>query len=184
MTLFVEAKKETGGDRAVKGPVPADRMAPEDRQLLDDSVARDLWEWLAERFPDARLAPGTNLGAELGIDSMAWLNLTLDIRETVGVDLTEEAIGRIETVRDLLREATAAHGVQTDTQDLYQKLRRPEELLSEEQQRWLTPPSLNNSRNDQTIHHIYVCAFANVLTKLVHILILGIGNRYQAALDN
>jgi long-chain acyl-CoA synthetase len=70
------------------------------------------------------------------VDSLEWLNLTLEISQQTGVELSEEAIGRIDTVHDLLREVvreaesgqTAPHG---------SPLEQPEETLSEYQKRWL-----------------------------------------------
>ena len=80
---------------------------------------------------------------ELGIDSLDWLNLTLEIRALAGVELDETAIGRIETVRDLLR-AVAAAGAATPSEatgDPLAKLQRPLELLNDEQRHWLEPRS-------------------------------------------
>jgi long-chain acyl-CoA synthetase len=115
-------------------------MAPEDRQLLDDPHARQVWNWLAQRLADVRLTPDANLQLDLGIDSLSWLNLTLEIRERTGAELDEEAIGRIETVRDLLREVTEAEQGAGGSPDLLQLLQRPEELLNEHQRQALTRP--------------------------------------------
>ncbi|PYK70133.1 MAG: hypothetical protein DME42_13175, partial [Verrucomicrobia bacterium] len=52
------------------------------------------------------LTPDTSPQFDLGVDSLEWLNLTLEIAESSGVELSEEATARIETVRDLLREVT------------------------------------------------------------------------------
>jgi long-chain acyl-CoA synthetase len=75
----------------------------------------------------------------LGIDSLAWLHLTLEIRTATGADLTEEAISRIETVRDLLREAIAAEQVIGHGPDPLTQLQQPDAVLSAEQRRWLQP---------------------------------------------
>jgi long-chain acyl-CoA synthetase len=66
---------------------------------------------------------------------MAWLNLSLEIGEQFGVELTEEAIGRIEDVRDLLREVNEARGGGRPV-DLEGA---PERTLSQAQRRWLEP---------------------------------------------
>ena len=47
---------------------------------------------------------------DLNIDSLGWVNLTLEIGEKFGVDLDEAAIERIDTVRDLLREVASGAG--------------------------------------------------------------------------
>ncbi|HWO42999.1 MAG TPA: AMP-binding protein [Candidatus Eisenbacteria bacterium] len=125
------------------GPVPLEQMTPDDQELLEDPRARIIWDWLITRFPDARLAPESNFQLDLGIDSLDWLNLTLEIRALTGAELDEAAINRSETVRDLLREvATAAQAAPLEkTGDPTEMLRQPEHLLSEKQRRWLEPPS-------------------------------------------
>lgn len=139
--LFDEAKRQGADGRgALKGPISIERMSPEDRQLLDEPAPRAVWEWLAERFQDKRLAPDTNLGAELGIDSLEWLNLSLEIQKAAGVDLTDDAIARIEIVRDLLREAAEAQSMGGGSKELSEKLEEPEQLLDAEQLRWLEAP--------------------------------------------
>jgi long-chain acyl-CoA synthetase len=139
---FEQAK--SGKEKQAAGAVPAEQWSPEDQELLENPAAQAIWDWLPSRFPDARLAPETNLQLELGIDSLDWLNLTLEMRALTGAELDEAAIGRIETVRDLLRE-TAAAGSATHPQlavDPLEKLQRPEELLDREQRRWLEPRPL------------------------------------------
>src|SRR5204863_1966966 len=73
------------------GPIGEDQMAPDDRILLDDPAGKKTWDWLAEHFSDYRLTPDTSLQLDLGIDSLEWLDLTLEIRERSGVELSEEA---------------------------------------------------------------------------------------------
>lgn len=124
------------------GPLPLARMSPEDRQLLEDVTALRIWEWLAHRFRRTRLTPDSHLQLDLGIDSLAWLTLTLEIRARTGAELDEEAISRIETVRDLLRETVAAEQVTGQGKALLEELRQPDALLSEQQRRWLQPPGL------------------------------------------
>jgi long-chain acyl-CoA synthetase len=120
------------------GPISEEEMSPEDRVLLDDPAARKTWEWLAGRFSEHRLTPDTSPQLDLGIDSLEWLNLTLEIRECSGVELSEEAISRIETVRDLLREVAEQPQDQQPGAAI-EPLENPDEILGEESQRWLTP---------------------------------------------
>jgi long-chain acyl-CoA synthetase len=91
---------------------------------------------LADRFPDRRLAPETSPQLDLDIDSLGWVNLTLEIGERTGVELREEAVGRIGTVRDLLREVASGAGRTTHHAS---PLERPEEVLDDRQLRWLRP---------------------------------------------
>ena len=135
-----EQAKQSGSALATeRGPLPLAQMSLEDQQLLEDATAQRVWEWLARRFPDARLSPGSHVQLDLGIDSLAWLHLTLEIRTATGADLTEEAISRIETVRDLLREAITAEEVIDRGTDPLAQLQQPDVILSPEQRRWLQP---------------------------------------------
>ena len=117
------------------GPVAPGEMSEEDRALLDDPAAMGVWELLADRFPDRRLAPETSPQLDLDIDSLGWVNLTLEIGERTGVELGEEAIGRIGTVRDLLREVASGS---CETTHRASPLERPEEVLDDRQRRWLS----------------------------------------------
>jgi long-chain acyl-CoA synthetase len=132
-------KIKKGGKKAEEaaGVMSPEEMNPEDRALLDKPAAQQVWDWLAERFPDRRLTPDTSPQLDLGIDSMAWLNLTLEIRERAGVELSDEAIGSIETVRDLLRVVGESEGGEGRVRA--SPLEQPEEVLSDEQKRWLEP---------------------------------------------
>src|SRR5207244_6871991 len=114
-----------------------EEMSGEDRALLEDPAAKQVWDWLAGRYPDRHLTPDTSPQLDLGVDSMEWLNLTLEIRQRAGAELTDEAIGRIETVRDLLREVAGQGEAGEAAQP--PPLEQPEEALSDEQKRWLEP---------------------------------------------
>lgn len=123
-----------------RGPLPVALMSPEDQQLLENLTAKSVWEWLARRFPQVRLTPDTHLRLDLDIDSLAWVHLTLELREHIGLVLTEEAIGRMGTARDLLREAIEAEQITGQGESPLETLQHPETLLNKEQQSWLQPP--------------------------------------------
>jgi len=53
-----------------EGPVAPREMSEEDRALLEAPAAMGVWELLAERFPDRRLAPETSPQPDLDIDSL------------------------------------------------------------------------------------------------------------------
>ncbi len=83
------------GGEGGPGPVPIEEMDEADRVLLDDPASAAVWKLLARRFPDRRLAPETSPQLDLGVDSMGWLELSMDIRDKAGVELGEAAIARI-----------------------------------------------------------------------------------------
>ncbi len=89
-------------------PPVAPPLSAEDRALLAEPVAARVLDWLRTRFPEHVVTPDTTPQLELGIDSLAWVGLGLELEERLGVPLTEDAIARAVTVRDLLREAVAA----------------------------------------------------------------------------
>jgi long-chain acyl-CoA synthetase len=121
-------------------PMRVNEMSAEDRSLLEDPSARRAWDWLAERFADRRLTPDSDLRLDLGVDSMEWLNMTMELSSRTGAELSEDAIARIESVRDLLEEVTQSGGeAAAERQHI---LDDPEGSLNEEQKQWLTPQSV------------------------------------------
>ncbi len=116
-------------------PLPPDEWPEADRALLAQPAANQTWAWLVRRFPGHRLTPDTSLRLDLQVDSLAWLDLALDLQRVVGVELTEAAIARIETVRDLLREMDEAKAGEACAAAWDQ----PERVLSAADRRWLAP---------------------------------------------
>ncbi|MHB9100201.1 MAG: AMP-binding protein [Sulfuricella sp.] len=116
-------------------PLPPDEWPEADRALLVQSAAGQTWEWLVRRFPGRRLTPDTSLRLDLQVDSLAWLDLALDLHSIVGVELGEAAIARIETVRDLLREMNEAKAGEVCAAAWDQ----PERVLTAADRRWLAP---------------------------------------------
>jgi long-chain acyl-CoA synthetase len=113
------------GELAATGALAPEQMAEADRLLVEDDAPRRVWDWLARRYPERRLTPDAGLGLDLGVDSLGWLELAMEVQRLTGAELTEEAIAGIETVRELLRAVQAAPGAaQARAWD------RPEEVLS------------------------------------------------------
>jgi long-chain acyl-CoA synthetase len=84
---------------------PKVELTAEDKDLLARPEAKPIWDWLVARYPDQTLTPDTSPQLDLGVDSLQWIELTLELQERFGVKLDEAAIGRILTLRDLLTEA-------------------------------------------------------------------------------
>ena len=101
-----------------------------DRRLLSSSSARAVVETLRQLAPGRAVTPDADLQADLGIDSLAWVSLTLEL-ERQGVYLDEAAIARLTTVRSLL-EAT----VQAQEQAFGRETEGP---IAPAQLRWLEP---------------------------------------------
>jgi len=123
-------------DEGAAGPMSVEEMSGQDRALLEEEdTAAAVWDLLARRFPKARLTPDTNPHSDLGIDSMGWLDLSLEIGERTGVELDDERIARIHTVRDLLEEVSQADAEGT----VADPLGNPENVLDDRQRRFLEP---------------------------------------------
>lgn len=89
-------------------PETAAPVSTEDRDLLASPAAARVWRWLGARFPDRALALDTSPQIDLGVDSLGWVNLSLDLERDLGITLGEAAIAHIMTLRDLVREAVEA----------------------------------------------------------------------------
>jgi long-chain acyl-CoA synthetase len=135
---FRQAAEDGDGDDQAASPVAIEEMNSEDQTLLDDPTARKTWQLLGRKYADRRLTPDTNVRLDLKIDSLEWMNLSLAIRRHASVEIDEEAIGRIETVRDLLAEVTEATAAD-EAIDEISPLDDPEAALSEDQRRYLQP---------------------------------------------
>jgi long-chain acyl-CoA synthetase len=79
-----------------------------DRALLEDPTARRLWKWLEARFPHRRLSLEMSPQLDLGVDSLEWIALTMDLERTIGITLDEAALERVATLRNLVETAMAA----------------------------------------------------------------------------
>lgn len=70
---------------------------------------------------------------------MEWVNLWVEIGESAGVKPDEEAIDRIDTVRDLLNEVVEQAEAGGSAAHRASPLEQPEEVLDDEQKRYLEP---------------------------------------------
>lgn len=86
-----------------EGPAPV-TLSAEDQDLLASPRARKVWQWLEDRFPDRRLAMDTSPQLDLGIDSLTWVELSMELDDRLGIRLSEDAVARSLTLRDLLQE--------------------------------------------------------------------------------
>jgi long-chain acyl-CoA synthetase len=111
-------------------------MQESDRALFEAEPARVVWDWACRRFPGRALTPDTQFRLDLGVDSLGWLDLAVEIQHQTTVELTETSLANIESIRDLLREVAQARreGVARAAE-----WDQPERVLDAAQQRWLAP---------------------------------------------
>ena len=83
-------------------------LSDEDRALLESEPVAKVWSWLTARYADRPLTLDTSPQLDLNIDSIEWVTLTLELEREFNVSLDGDAVSRIVTVRDLLREVQTA----------------------------------------------------------------------------
>ncbi|HKL48983.1 MAG TPA: AMP-binding protein, partial [Desulfuromonadales bacterium] len=135
---YQEAKSGKEED-PLKEPLPLSEMSGEDRDLLENSAARTTWDWLAGRYGDRGLTPDSRLQSDLGIDSLEWMTVTVEVGVRAGVELDEKTIAEIRTVRDLLQKV-ASEAEEKGEVFSGEPLESPMEVLNDQQKRWLSPP--------------------------------------------
>lgn len=81
----------------------AEPLSAEDKALIASPIASDVWGWLTARYPDRAISPANNLQLDLGIDSLEWLRMSLNLSERFGIELDESDVADMVTVRDLLQ---------------------------------------------------------------------------------
>jgi long-chain acyl-CoA synthetase len=128
-------------------------MSAEDRVLLAHPDAREVWTWLSRQIWDRQLTLDSQLEADLGVDSLDWLHLALEMQERARTELTDDIVARVDTVRDLLREvAEASAGQKPNAGTSF--LDEPETYLSSHQTRWLQPLGTREARLATLLHGI------------------------------
>lgn len=122
--LYARAKS----GMAPRGPA---EFTSEDRALLAQSPAREIWEWLVARYPGKMLSLDLSPQLDLGIDSLEWVTMTLEIAERFGIDLTEQDAADAVTLRDLVIRASARAAAREPG---------PAPMGAGQDQGWLDPP--------------------------------------------
>ncbi len=123
--LFERAKAGAGA------PTTPKELSARDRALLDSAELGQVWHWLEERFAPKPITLDSSPQLDLGLDSFDWMSLTMELGERFGAQLSEDAVARVTTLRDLLAEIERA----TESAGATAEIRE----LSPEQERWLQP---------------------------------------------
>ncbi|MFZ5931281.1 MAG: AMP-binding protein [Pseudomonadota bacterium] len=115
-------------------PVAPEELPESDRRLLAGEPVNHVWAWLGARFAGQPLSLDASPQLDLHIDSLEWVTLTLEIQDRFGIVLTQDALGRVVTVRDLLNEvaqaASASSPIVTNVK-----------AVQTAGAQWLTPPT-------------------------------------------
>jgi len=123
-------------DRTKRGLAPrkAEALSAEDEALLARPPLGELYALLQERYPDKGVHPDASPQLDLGIDSLEWVNLGLEIEQRFGLSFSQEEVANVGSVRELL-ELAASHAESGEG-------RAPGDLnpsLTEADRRWLAP---------------------------------------------
>lgn len=89
--------------RAAAAPVPLNEA---DAALVAMPGAREVWEILKARYPGKPVAPDASPALDLGIDSLEWISLAMEIESRIGLRLTEDEMAGMDSLRALLQRAT------------------------------------------------------------------------------
>lgn len=107
-----------------------------DQTLIEEPAAASCLAWLKRKFPNQQISLNTSPQLDLNVDSLEWMNLTLELVEQTGVELSAEAVSRVSTVRQLLNEIVAsAEG----GEHAASPIEDPEHYLNDQQREFLKP---------------------------------------------
>ena len=88
---------------------PAPRaLSAEDLALVETSPGRDVWDLFTARYADRGIHLDSNLALDLGVDSLEWMTVALELEARLGIRITEELIAGVTTVRQLIAALAAA----------------------------------------------------------------------------
>ena len=134
-----------GGGRAA--PVA---LTEDDRALLSSPTAAAAWRVLEGRYAGRGLAMDADPQLDLGIDSLEWLGLGLELEGALGIRLAEQDFADVSQVRDLLCLVEARARAPVSPDDEAAGRRR----LAEDEAEWLAPTTAAETAAGAVLHPI------------------------------
>lgn len=125
-----------GFRESATGETVENKLDENDLELLQNERVKKLWNYFVTHYPEKRLSLDMSPQLDLGIDSLDWLNLTMEIRELIKAEIDPASLSEIKTMRDLLEIVLECTEVDHHQKPWYEK---PEDILSNEQKIWLSP---------------------------------------------
>jgi long-chain acyl-CoA synthetase len=105
-----------------------------DDEILQDPLALKIYDLLANRYHKKNLRLDASLQLDLGIDSLEWIDLSMDIEDLGAMRLRQESLSSVRTVRDLLVDIVAQSiATRSDPRPTLPQSLSPSDL------RWLKP---------------------------------------------
>ena len=77
-------------------------LSPEDRALLTNPLADQLLQLFKARYPDKPVGLDASPQLDLGIDSLEWVGLTLELEQRLGITLSDDDIADLTSLRDVV----------------------------------------------------------------------------------
>ncbi|MFC4351918.1 AMP-binding protein [Fodinicurvata halophila] len=106
-----------------------------DQALLNSPPAGEIFSYIKARYADRPVDLDSSLQLDLGIDSLEWVTLALELERRFGFALPYEEATQINSLRELLQKSLEeASG--SGMGDVQREMIAP---LSEEEARWLEP---------------------------------------------
>ena len=133
---------------AGRGPRAAKPLSDEDRALLAGPKAAAAWRVLQARYAGRGLSLDADPQLDLGIDSLEWLNLGLELETILGIRIAEQDFAGVAEVRDLLRlvetKSAAPDSAEVD---------RPA-MPAQDEATWLAPTSTAERVAFELLHRL------------------------------
>lgn len=148
---FKKAQVAEKDDSSGKSASQTADLNSTDQTLIEEPAAANCLAWLKRRFPDRQITLDTSPQLDLDIDSLEWMNLTLELLEQTGVELSAEAISRVTTVRELLNEIVSSVEAGNATAS---PLDDPDHYLNDKQREYLQPLTARQSAVSYNLYRL------------------------------
>jgi long-chain acyl-CoA synthetase len=83
-------------------------LSDEDRDFLRDPLAGQVWQLLQQRYPQRPFGLDASLQLDLGVDSLEWITLSLELERRLAVTLDESDVAEVYTARALIEAVQRA----------------------------------------------------------------------------
>jgi long-chain acyl-CoA synthetase len=83
-------------------------LSTADRDFLRHPLAGEVWQLLQQRYPQRPFDLEASLQLDLGVDSLEWITLSLELERRLGIGLDEADVAEVYTVRELIAAAQRA----------------------------------------------------------------------------
>jgi long-chain acyl-CoA synthetase len=146
-------------DAAGTGKMAETELSAEDKALLASEPARSVFALLQKRYAGKPVHLDASPSLDLGIDSLEWVSLTVELEQQLGVVVDESEAGETLTLRDLLGKLTT-------------KRRGPSEDAATIAARWLKPAGLGA----RVVRRVLLAANAFNIKGLFGLTVTGLEN--------